>query len=470
MGKVSVFLSLFFLSSLWVSGQGGDFLKKIQGSWSGPLKVQGIELRLVFNVTLGVNDSLTVTLDSPDQGAKGIASSRVIATADSLRVEVKSLRGVYTGRFSKDYTRISGQWKQGGFVLPLEMNHTVEAFVLNRPQEPVPPLPYKSEEVTFLNEKAGIELAGTFTTPSTGSNFPAVVLITGSGPQNRDEELMGHKPFLVLSDWLTRQGIAVLRYDDRGVGKSGGTFGGATSFDFADDAEAGFDFLKKQPGIDTSRCGLIGHSEGGMIAPIIASRRGDVDFIVLLAGPGLTGEQIIMLQSALIGKAEGMDEKEIKADQKLQKEIYSVLNKTTDNTIAGTKITRLLSQYNRTHAADSISDTSLRVQTEMQVKTMTSAWFRTFLTFNPTDYLEKVKCPVLAMNGELDLQVPCTENLQAIERALIFGGNPNYRTEALPGLNHLFQHATAGSPSEYGKIEETFAPEALTMISSWINK
>jgi uncharacterized protein len=385
-------------------------------------------------------------------------------------VEVKALRGVFTGRFNQDYTKLTGQWRQAGMVLPLELNHSAEAFRLNRPQEPVPPFPYKTEDVTFRNERSGIEFAGTLTTPSTGTNFPAVLLITGSGPQNRDEELMGHKPFLVLADWLTRQGIAVLRYDDRGVGKSGGTFDGATTFDFADDAEAGFDFLRRVPGINTGRCGLIGHSEGGMIAPVIASCRGDVDFIVLLAGPGLTGEEIVMLQSERISRAEGMAEKDIKADLKLQKEIYNVLKKTTDNEIAGTKITRLLNHYNRAHAADSVSDTSLQMQTAMQVRTMTSNWFRTFLKFNPTEYLERVKCPVLAMNGELDLQVPCTENLEAIERALIFGGNPDGKTEALPGLNHLFQHATTGSPSEYGKIEETFAPAALTMISSWINQ
>lgn len=465
-----VFLTVFIFSWSGISGQTAGYMAKIQGSWSGPLKVQGIELRLVFNLTIGDNDSLTVTLDSPDQGAKGIATSRVVATPDSLRVEVKSLRGVYLGRFSEDYTRLMGQWKQGGFVLPLELTHKAGPFVLNRPQEPSPPYPYHVEEILFRNEKAGIELAGTFTTPSSGVNFPAVVLISGSGMQNRDEELMGHKPFLVLSDWLTRQGIAVLRYDDRGAGKSGGTFPGATSFDFADDAEAAFNFLKKQPGVDTNRCGIIGHSEGGLIAPVIASRRGDVDFIVLLAGPGLTGEQIIMLQSELISRAEGVNEKDIKADQKLQKEIYSVLKKTTDDTLAGKKITRLLNQYNSGRKSDTLPDTTLRMQTEMQVQTMTSPWFRCFLTFNPTEYLEKVKCKVLAMNGELDLQVPCTENLQAIERALIFGGNPNYRIEALPGLNHLFQHATTGSPSEYGRIEETFAPEALTMISSWINE
>lgn len=447
-----------------------SLIGKIQGSWSGPLKVQGIELRLVFNISAGVNDSLTITLDSPDQGAKGIETSRVVATSDSLLVEVKSLRGKYSGRFNKEYTTLSGQWKQGGFVLPLELKHTVEAFKLNRPQEPVPPYPYKEEEVTFRNEKAGIDFSGTLTTPLTGDHFPAVVLITGSGPQNRNEEMMGHKPFMVIADWLTKQGIVVLRYDDRGVGKSGGKFSDATSFDFADDAEAGFNFLRKHPGVDSARCGLIGHSEGGLIAPVIAARRNDVGFIVLLAGPGLTGEQIVLLQSELISKAEGVPEKDIAADSKLNKDIFSVLRKTSDNGKASIKIAKLLNDYNRIHASDSIADTSLKAQTEVQIKTMTSPWFRTFLVFNPTDYLSKVKCPVLAMNGELDLQVPYSENLQAIERALIFGGNSVYKVEGLPGLNHLFQHAIKGSPSEYGKIEETFAPEALTMISSWINK
>jgi fermentation-respiration switch protein FrsA (DUF1100 family) len=466
--RILLFGILFL--ALTGSGQNSEFLKKITGSWTGPLKMQGIELRLVFNISAGAYDSLTVTLDSPDQGAKGIATSRVVATNDSLRVEIKSLRGIYTGKFNEDYTTLSGQWKQGGLALPLELKHNAEAFKLNRPQEPEPPYPYNVEEVTFRNEKAGIDLAGTLTIPLTGSNFPAVVLITGSGPQNRDEELMGHKPFLVISDWLTRQGVAVLRYDDRGVGKSGGKFGDATTFDFAGDAEAGFDFLKKYPGIDTTRCGLAGHSEGGLIAPIIAAGRDDIGFIILLAGPGIPGDQIIMLQTELISRAEGVPENDIADDLKLSKDIFSVLRKTADNEKASVKITKLLDGYNRTHGADTMPDTSMRAQTDMQVKTMTSPWFRTFLRINPIDYLSRVKCPVLAMNGELDLQVPAAVNLQAIERALIFGGNSNYRIEGLPGLNHLFQHAEKGSPSEYGKIEETFAPEALTMISGWINK
>lgn len=453
-----------------VLAQTGSLLKKIQGSWAGPLKVQGIELRLVFNISIGSNDSITVTLDSPDQGAKGIPTSKVSVSSDSLTIEVRSLKGLFCGKFNLDYTLLSGQWKQGGFELPLLLSHSVESFKLNRPQEPVPPYPYREEEVTFSNKKAGIELAGTLTIPQSGGPFPAVILITGSGPQNRNEELMGHKPFLVLADWLTRQGIAVLRYDDRGVGKSGGKFSDATSFDFADDAEAGFDFLKQFPGIDTGRCGIIGHSEGGLIAPVIASRRADVDFIVLLAGPGLTGEQIVLLQSELISKADGMADENIEADLKLNKEIFSVLRKTRDNEKASLKITKLLNDYNQVYGSDTISASSKKTQTEAQVKTLTSPWFRTFLKFNPIDYLSKVKCPLLAMNGELDLQVPATENLQAIERALIFGGNSNYKIEGLPGLNHLFQHAISGSPSEYGKIEETFAPEALTMISAWINR
>ncbi len=443
---------------------------KIPGSWSGPLKVNGVEIRLVLNISMGTADSLTATLDSPDQGAKGIPTSKVAFRNDSLRVEVKSIRGIYTGRFNPEFTTLTGLWKQGAYSLPLVLTHSAETFKLNRPQEPVPPLPYLEEEVSFRNVKAGIELAGTLTMPSTGGPFPAVVLITGSGPQNRNEELMGHKPFLVIADWLTRQGIAVLRYDDRGIGRSGGTFSGSTTFDFADDAEAGFDFLRQHKNIDTSRCGFIGHSEGGLIAPLIASRRTDVKYIILLAGPGLSGDEIILMQTDLISRAEGMTDKQILPSLRLTKDIFSVLRKTSDDQKAEVKITKLMKDYNLKYGGDSVPDTSASASIATQVKTMISPWFRTFIRFNPTDYLSKVKCPVLAMNGELDLQVPPKENLQAIERALVFGGNATYRIEELPGLNHLFQHAIKGSPSEYGKIEETFAPEVLTMISSWINK
>ncbi|MEI6454978.1 MAG: alpha/beta fold hydrolase [bacterium] len=457
-----------FAITLVVSGFGQDALlvNKLKGSWAGAIKFRGVELPMVMNVSSNAADSLTITFDSPTQGAKGIPTSAYSFKGDSAFIELKSLVSLFSGKVSAD--TISGVWKQSGFSLPIKLARQEKKFELIRPQEPKPPFPYDNLDVSFKNEKAGVTLAGTLTTPKAGGPFPAVILITGSGPQNRDEELLGHKPFLVIADWLTRQGIAVLRYDDRGVGKSGGDFSSATSYDFAADAEAALDFLKKRAEIDSSRIGFIGHSEGGMIAPLIVSQRSDVAFIVLMAGPGITGEQILYLQGELIAKAAGEKEKDIKDNLKLSKDIYSLLKKTSDNDKAAARIRELMSSYDKKHAADSGYQPLNETQLAGQIKTLTSPWFRCFLTFDPVDYLSKVKCPVLAINGTLDLQVPCQENLQTIEKALIFGGNSSYEIKEFEGLNHLFQHAKTGGPDEYSKIEETIAPDVLEIISAWI--
>jgi uncharacterized protein len=462
-GVIALFLSL---SSAGFSQN--NELQKISGSWSGTLKFQGIELVLVFNFSVNDHDSLTVTIDSPDQGAKDIPTSSVVVTQDSMIVKSKTLKGSFRGAFSKDFSTATGVWKQSGMTLPTELKHSVKLFTRNRPQEPQPPYPYKEKEVVFKNSLQENSLAGTLTYPDDKGVFPAVVLITGSGPQNRDEELLGHKPFLVLADYLTRQGIAVLRYDDRGVGKSNGDFKSATTADFATDAAAAVSFLKTEEHIDTSRIGLIGHSEGGMIAPMVASEGNDIAFIVLMAGPGQTGEQILLSQAALIGRADSTPEKDIARERKLSMNIYSILRKNSDNTKAASLIRKEITSYNKKYPPEKAEDRMTDQAMELQIQTLTSPWFRYFLTFNPVTYLSKVKCPVLALNGSLDLQVPAKENLSAIEKAMIFGGNSHYTIEEIPGVNHLFQTATTGSPSEYSKIEETISPKVLQMISDWI--
>lgn len=443
-------------------------LRDIAGSWSGKLKIQSMQLRLDMNVSFNESDSAIVTFDSPDQGFLDLPTDKVLLGEDSLYVSLGGIGGAYAGKISKDVSSIAGFWKQAGMSFPLTLERQGKRATLNRPQEPKPPYPYRVEEVAFPNHTAGFELSGTLTMPEKTGWYPAVILISGSGPQNRDEELMGHKPFLLLADYLTRLGFAVLRYDDRGIGKSQGEFKSATSFDFATDAEAALDFLKKRPEIDTARIGFIGHSEGGLIAPIVASERDDVAFIVLMAGPGLTGEKILLLQSALISKTEGTDEKTIRETGNLSKEIYDVIKKNSDNAKAEPKLRKLISGADRNNSNDAGSHAMSEAEVTAQVATLTSPWFRCFLTLNPEDYLSKVKCPLLALNGSLDLQVPAKENLQAVEKALIFGGNSYYDIEELPGLNHLFQTATTGSPSEYGKIEETIAPAALGLISKWL--
>ncbi|MEI7983603.1 MAG: alpha/beta fold hydrolase, partial [Bacteroidota bacterium] len=425
-------------------GQEISGLKKLEGSWVGPLKVRGMELRLVMNISFSVADSVIVTFDSPDQGVNDIPSSRVTFTGDSLIVESGRLRGKFSGIVTQNPETITGTWAQLTVNLPVTFTRTEKITRVNRPQEPRPPLPYHQEEVVFQNQAAGIELAGTLTWPKGSGPFPAAILITGSGPQNRDEELLGHKPYLVLSDYLTRRGIAILRYDDRGTGKSKGNFAASTTFDFASDANAALDFLKKRTEIDSLKTGLIGHSEGGLIASIVASRRPEVDFIVLMAGPGLTGEDILLLQSALISKINGATDQSISAAQKLSKDIYAVLKKTPDNQKAEVKIRDLIARFDKKYSGDTTYNRLEEQELKLQIQSLTSPWFRCYLTLDPEVYLSKVKCQVLAIIGSLDLQVPPSENLQAIEKALIFGGNPHYTVTELTGLNHLFQTAKTG--------------------------
>jgi len=337
-------------------------------------------------------------------------------------------------------------------------------------QEPKPPLPCRSVEVTFPNPQAGIELVGTLTVPDEKGLYPVVILVSDSGQQDREERLYGHKPFLVLSDFLTRQGIAVLRYDDRGAGKSGGLFKTATTFDFATDAEAALEFLKKRQEIDSTRIGIIGHGEGGLIASIVASNRSDVAFIVLMACPGLTGEQSFLAQSALTSGTGGNDDAGIHSAEKLNRDICQVLKKNKNNETAAAKIRKLIASADKKFATDKSYHKISEADLTKKIETFTSPWFRCFITLNPELYISKVKCPILAINGSLDSQVAPKENLESIEKALIFGGNPNYIIEELPGLNHQFQTASTGSPEEYAKIEETIAPVALELIGMWIHK
>jgi len=473
MRKNSFWIIPLLTAALWLTpfeilAQEKKMLKSMAGSWTGSLNVGGGKLRLDMNVSLNEADSLIVTFDSPDQGVLDLPTSRVLLMEDSLVVSAEAIGGILAGKINKTADSIKGAWKQGGMSFPVTMIRQQQRAMMNRPQEPKPPFPYLVEEVSFPSKAGGFQFSGTLTLPENKGRYPAVILLTGSGAQNRDEELLGHKPFLVLADHLTRRGFAVLRYDDRGTGKSEGDYKTATTLDFAADAEAALRFLRSDLRIDTARTGLIGHSEGGLIASIVASENPAVAFVVLMAGPGITGEKILLMQSELIAKAEGVDDQQIKANEKTSREMYTVIRKNTDNARASLKLRNLFMKMNRTNARDTVSRQLSEQEIDLQIETLTSPWFRSFLTLDPEDYISRVKCPLLAINGSLDLQVPARENLQAIEKALIFGGNADYTVEELPGLNHLFQTATTGSPTEYARIEETIAPAALEKIIEWM--
>ena len=459
-------LCFILLISVGLNGQDTS-LNSIAGSWMGRLEVSSISLRIIFNISVINKDSLGVTLDSPDQGVKNIKIGPVTFDGKTVKIMAPLLLGEYNGRLTND-TLIAGTWKQSGRTFDLNLTRLRTAFKLIRPQEPKPPFPYASEDVTFMNEKAGIRLAGTLTIPSGKGPFPAVVMISGSGPQNRNEEIMGHKPFLVIADYFARHGIAVLRYDDRGVGQSQGLRSNATSKDLASDAMSAFDFLKTQKSIDQRKIGLAGHSEGGFIAPIVAISRPDVAFIISLAGPGVKGEKILFRQTKDLILASGGTEKQVKDALSSNARIYSVLKKETDNVKAEEKIREV---YKKILIKEKLDTGEIKTRMDQLNASMSPSsydWLRYFITTNPATFWKKVHCPVLALNGEKDVQVNADINLNAIEKALKSGGNNSFKIIKLPGLNHLFQHCDTGLPAEYGEIEETISPDVLRIMSGWI--
>lgn len=448
------------------------FGQDITGSWNGLLKVQGMQLRLVFNITQ-TDTGLSATMDSPDQGAKGIPVTSVSYENATLKVGIASAKIEYEGVMGQD-NMIVGNFKQAGQSFPLNLSkEIVEKETISRPQEPVKPYPYYEEEITFKNEKAGNTLAGTLTLPEKEGVYPAVILITGSGPQNRDEELLGHKPFLVLSDYLTRNGIAVLRFDDRGIGASTGDFKTATSADFATDVEAGVEYLLQRKEIDKKKIGLIGHSEGGIIAPMVAVKSKGVSFIVLMAGTGIQGDQLLLLQATLIGRAAGVSEEDLEKTRAINRGTYDLVIQSKSTEQLNKDLTAYMTAYIEQVLKDDPEQklpegTTIEQVVKVQVDGLISPWMQYFIKYDPSIILEKVKCPVLAINGEKDLQVPPKENLEAIKTALAKGGNKKVTAKELPGLNHLFQECTTGSPDEYATIEQTISPVALTTIVEWI--
>lgn len=438
--------------------------------WEGKLKVAGgIELRMVVHIVKPDKGAWAGTLDSPDQGAKGLKIDTIGVENDVLSFKAKTLGVEYSGKLNKEGTEAVGEFKQGGAAIPLTLKKTTKLTELKRPQTPKPPFPYRATDVTYRNEAAKVKLAGTLTEPEGQGPFPAVILISGSGAQDRDESLLGHKPFLVLADYLTRRSVAVLRVDDRGVGGSSNPSPKATTEDFAGDVLAGVAFLKSRPEIDPAKIGLIGHSEGGLIAPMVAVRSSDVAFIVLMAGTGLPGDEILRLQAGLIAKAMGAKDDEVAKSLALQRKLIEIVKFEKDQKAAETKMRAALKEM-----IDSLSDEDRKkakadiALADGQIKQLGDPWFRFFLTFDPRPTLAKVRCPVLALVGEKDLQVPPKENLSEIAKALKEGKNACATIKELPGLNHLFQTCRTGAPGEYANIEETISPTALTVIGEWV--
>ena len=390
----------------------------LEGSWSGKLKVGAMSLTLVLHLEQA-DGYVKASLDSPDQGAKGISAYKEYLSDDSVAIKVESIGATYRAKLKDG--KLDGTFSQSGMTFPLEMTKGVTK--VKRPQEPKAPYPYETEEVTFKNEVDGATLAGTLTWPvgydKNAKKKPMVLLfVSGSGQQNRDEELMNHKPFLVIADYLARNGIATLRYDDRATGKStGGDVKNATSEDFARDAAAGLEFLRSKKAF--SKVGILGHSEGGTIAFMLGAQK-KVDFIVSLAGPSIKGDTLLAAQSNRILSFSGMP-----ANVTVKK-------------------------YRQTASAAKIP------------------WLDWFTNYDPTDNIRQTRCPVFALNGNYDCQVISSLCLPAFQK-LLPPSKKNLIKE-YPGLNHLFQHSTTGLPTEYGSIEETISPEVLSDIAAWIKQ
>lgn len=440
--------------------------------WSGKLTpAPGVELTLVFHVRGGEEGRpLSATMDSVEQGAMGLKVDAVTCEPGRLVFELKALNARFEGVRQADGPVAAGEWSQGGLKFPMTLNLTDAPTEARRPQMPKPPFPYRSEDVAYENLAGNVRLAGTLTTPRGTGPFPAAVLITGSGSQDRDETVFNHKPFLVLADALTRRGVAVLRVDDRGVGGTTGSPKTSTTLDYAGDVETGLSFLRSRPEIDPKAVGLIGHSEGGVIGPLVAARSSDsVAYVVMLAGTGLPGEEILYLQGRLLGKAMGADDAALARERALQERLFTVIKSEADPARARQAlVSAFRDALNAGPEADRPKAEAVEAAVEAEIGRVNTPWFRFFVSHDPRPDLAKVRCPVLALIGERDLQVPPAENLKAIGEALKRGGNPRATVRELPGLNHLFQNCKTGSVTEYGAIEETFAPSALALIGDWV--
>jgi len=464
---IIVFISILFS----INAHSQQLKNYIEGYWYGVLQFQGSELIITFDIKRDANDSLTGIMYSPLQSSEEIPITKFVIQGDSVHISIKSLGVKYSGKIYENDSVIKGVFNQAIFKIPLDMQKTAELFALKRPQEPKPPFDYIIEDVRFENKKEGITLAGTITYPDTLAQYPAVILISGSGPQDRNEEIFGHKPFWVIADYLTKNGISVLRFDDRGIGKSGGDFSKATSMDFANDVEAAVAFLKLHPHIQSQHIGLIGHSEGGMIAPIVATKDKDIAFIVLMAGPGISGEGILLTQIQKMLEIDNNEKSFI--DQVLtdSKKTYSILKKNPNPQKAATALRKYYAKRMKKTPEEKHFDFGYSKQAvEMKIQALNGAWFRFFLTFEPEDYLKRVDCPVLALFGEKDVQVLALVNSKALEKIINKHNRKDWHIKVYPDKNHLFQNATKGTIMEYAIIEETIGEDVLGDIVGWIKK
>jgi pimeloyl-ACP methyl ester carboxylesterase len=466
LNRFLILLALLAVCSYKLSAQG----LPVKTAWEGKLNNINIILRLS---TDSITKQQTAVFDIPQQGAINFAVSQLSITNDTLYAFCPTIPGSFTGGFNADKTVLTGYWKQAGRRFPLSLTRATNVPMYNRPQMPKPPYPYQEEKVVYYNKDRSIQYGATLTLPRSAKKLPAVILITGSGQQDRDETTFGHKLFWVIADHLSRNGIAVLRVDDRGIGQTTGEVMNATSASFAKDVLVGIDYLKTHQGIDTKNIGLLGHSEGGMIAPLVAVQSTDVAFIVSMAGIGVKGFDITVKQNLDGYRAAGFNEEELsRVDSYLLMINKLSIDYPNDDSL---KIAyeRSIKQWLGQQPEPFLKKLGFKGpgadrNIDMKATMFFLPWMRYFMQYDPATTLTKITIPVLALNGSKDVQVSATENLAGFNTLLTQAGNKNFKTVLMPNLNHFFQTASTGAVSEYMNIEETISPEALNIITEWI--
>ena len=429
---------------------------QIEGYWKGELDTGFQKLKMGFNISKTEEGVFSATWDVPTQGAFDIPVEEIVVQENHLQIILPaSVNASYAGTLKEGC--IEGEFTQNGVTQPLKLEKSVKEANIIRPQDPKPPFNYRAEEVQFTNEREGNTLAGTLTIPEGDGPFPAMVLVSGSGQENRDEELMNHRPFWVIADYCARHGIAVLRYDDRGIGGSDGEVYNATSLDFSYDAEAAFDYLRNRKEINASQIGILGHSEGGIINFMVSSRRPEVAFLVSLAGPSVNGIEVSKAQQAAMLRAQGMPEEMIQFSSNANTQLFDVIEASSSREEADTLLRQVLKGWGYNEEL-----------TEQTVGRLTLPWMYYFMKYDPTEAIVKTNCPALLLNGSKDLQVLVTQNFPVYERIIAEYGKTNLTLRELPDLNHLFQHCETGSLEEYSEIDETISPEVLEMIVGFV--
>ncbi len=472
--KKSFLLILVGFQSLFCISQ--DVLHK----WSGVLNAGGQKIELRLNLIQNADKTYSSNWDIPAQKVKGLASSKTELLNNQLSVEIKMIGASYSGSLNMSGDKVDGAWSQSGMSFPLNMETVKEGQeekIFIKPQTPKPPFAYNVKDFVYEGNETKLSYGATLTYPKEDKKFPLIILITGSGRQDRDETIFDHKPFAVIADYLTKKGYAVLRVDDRGAGKSTGDFSNSTTADFAQDVEEHIRYAKNLPMIDTNQIGLLGHSEGGLIAPMVAVRNKSVSFVILLAGPGVEIGELMAMQNEMVLKSAGISQEAINTYIPLYKNLMKTIVSINSIQDANAKAIEIVKNWysntdkNLVKATTNISSESdiNKFATTMS-ETLSTKWWKYFASYNPQIALQKLKCPVLAINGSSDIQVPADANLKAIELGLKKAGNKKGTTMKFDNLNHLFQKCTKCTVQEYGELENTIEPEVLEYIYNWLTK